>query len=267
MTTRAQAGRDHLTWVGHGTVALAMGGTRVIVDPVLRARILHLRRFHRVPAAALRGLDAALITHQHHDHLDPPSLERLGKDLPVIVPRGAAGTLRRRRFTRVSEIAEGERLRIGAVEVLATPAAHDGKRDHPLGPHAQPIGYRLEAEQRVYVAGDTDLFDGMAAIGPVDVACLPIFGWGPGLGPGHMDPERAAEAARRLEARIAVPIHWGTLWPIGRGEPPREPAERFAEAMARTAPATEVRILEPGGSLDLGGAGAAQTSRSSGQST
>lgn len=243
------AHHDHLTWVGHGTVVVAMGGARVIVDPVLRPRVLHLKRFHRVPAAALRGLDAVLITHQHHDHLDPPSLERLGKDLPVIVPKGAAGTLRRKRFTRVSEIVEGERLRIGGIEVLATPAAHDGKRDQPLGPHAEPIGYRLEAARSVYVAGDTDLFDGMAAIGPVDVACLPIFGWGPGLGPGHMDPARAAEAARRLQARIAIPIHWGTLWPIGRGEPPREPADDFAAAVAETAPACTARILEPGGTL------------------
>jgi len=246
-----QAGHDHLTWVGHGTVVIAMGGARVIVDPVLRPRILHLKRFHRIPAAALRGLDAVLITHQHHDHLDPPSLERLGKDLPVIVPKGAAGTLRRKRFTRVSEIAEGERVRIGGIEVLATPAAHDGKRDQPLGPHADPIGYRLDADRRVYVAGDTDLFDGMAAIGPVDVACLPIFGWGPGLGPGHMDPARAAEAARRLDAGVAVPIHWGTLWPIGLGAPPEDPPERFREACARTAPATRVEVLAPGGSLGL----------------
>lgn len=267
MSEGPQAGHDHLTWVGHGTVVVAMGGARVIVDPVLRPRILHLRRFHRVPPAALRGLDAVLITHQHHDHLDPPSLERLGKDLPVIVPQGAAGTLRRKRFTRVSEIAEGDRLRIGGIDVVATPAAHDGKRDQPLGPHADPIGYVLEASRRVYVAGDTDLFDGMGAIGPIDVACLPIFGWGPSLGPGHMDPARAAEAARRLAARVAIPIHWGTLWPIGRGEPPREPAEAFLEHCARIAPETAARVLEPGGTLPLDDLEGVQTSRSSGRST
>jgi L-ascorbate metabolism protein UlaG (beta-lactamase superfamily) len=254
VTRGPASGADHLTWVGHGTVVVAMGGTRVIVDPVLRPRILHLRRFHRIPPAALRGLDAVLITHQHHDHLDPPSLERLGKDLPSVVPAGAAGTLRRRRFTRVTEIVEGERIAIGAMSATATPAAHDGKRDHPLGPHAEPIGYRLDGASSVYVAGDTDLFDGMADLGPVDVACLPIFGWGPGLGPGHMDPERAAEAALRLRARIAVPIHWGTLWPIGRGEPPREPAERFAAALADAAPGVEARVLEPGATMALGAA-------------
>ena len=95
MSSGAHSGRDHLTWVGHGTVVVAMGGTRVIVDPVLRPRVLHLKRFHPVPKHALRSLDAALITHQHHDHLDPPSLESLGKELPIVVPAGAAGTLRR----------------------------------------------------------------------------------------------------------------------------------------------------------------------------
>ena len=251
MSTGAHAGRDHVTWVGHGSVVVAMGGTRVIVDPVLRPRVLHLRRFHPVPRHALRSLDAALITHQHHDHLDPPSLERLGKDLPIVVPVGAAGTLRRRRFSQVIEIAEGERIQIGALRAQATPAEHDGKRDHPLGPSADPVGFLLEGSKRVYVAGDTDLFDAMELIGPVDVALVPIFGWGPGLGPGHMDPERAAEAVRRLQARIAIPIHWGTLWPIGRGEPPTEPAAEFAEHCARIAPDVEARILQPGETLEL----------------
>jgi hypothetical protein len=184
VSSGAHPGRDHLTWVGHGTVVVAMGGTRVIVDPVLRPRVLHLKRFHPVPKHALRSLDAALITHQHHDHLDPPSLESLGKDLPIIVPAGAAGTLRRKRFTQVIEIAEGERIQIGQLRATATPADHDARRDHPLGPVASPIGYLFEGSKRIYVAGDTDLFDEMELIGPVDYAMLPIFGWGPGLGPG-----------------------------------------------------------------------------------
>ena len=103
---------------------------------------------------------------------------------------------------------------------------------------------------RGVVAGDTDLFDEMELIGPVDYALLPIFGWGPGLGPGHMDPERAAEAARRLQAKVAIPIHWGTLWPIGRGLPPREPADEFIEHCARVAPDTEARLLEPGSTIE-----------------
>ena len=228
-----------------------MGGTRVIVDPVLRPRILHLRRVHPVPRHAMRSLDAVLITHLHHDHLDLPSLERLGKDLPVIVPTGAAQMLRRRRFTRVVEISEGERLQIGALTAQATPATHDSRRDHPLSGTAEPIGYLFEGSKRVYVAGDTDLFDGMTLLGPVDYACLPVAGWGPSLGPGHLDPERAAIAAALLEARVAIPIHWGTLWPIGRGEPPSEPPLEFRAAAARVAPETRVELVEVGGTLEF----------------
>mgnify|MGYP003704782279 CR=1 FL=1 len=162
---------------------------------------------------------------------------------------GPSGAINRRGPMR-----EGERIQIGALRAQATPAEHDGKRDHPLGPHADPIGYLLDGSQRIYVAGDTDLFDAMELIGPVDYALLPIFGWGPGLGPGHMDPERAAEAVRRLQARIAIPIHWGTLWPIGRGEPPTEPAAEFAEHCARIAPDVEAAaraLLALSGALSL----------------
>ncbi|MFM9125080.1 MAG: hypothetical protein ACKOSO_07995, partial [Actinomycetota bacterium] len=74
-------------------------------------------------------------------------------------------------------------------------------------------------------------------------------GGAPAPGPPHLAPPRAPPPAPRLEARIAIPIHWGTLWPIGRGEPPREPADDFAAAVAETAPACTARILEPGGTL------------------
>ena len=84
----------------------------------------------------------------------------------------------------------------------------------------------------------------------LDVALLPVAGWGPTLGPGHMGPEDAARAAGAIKPRIAIPVHWGTLAPIGLarrgrgalGDPPR----RFAEHAARLAPDVEVRILEPG---------------------
>ena len=251
MSTGAHAGRDHLTWIGHGTVLIAMGGTRVLVDPILRPRVMHLKRFHPIPKHALRSLDAVMITHLHHDHLDPPSLESLGKDLPIIMPAGSAQLLRRKRFTRVIEIGEGERIQIGALKATATHADHPSKRDHPLSGSADPLGFLFEGSKRIYVAGDTDLFDEMELIGPVDYACLPVTGWGPGLGPGHMDPERAAEAARRLQAKVAIPIHWGTLWPIGLGKPPREPADEFVDHCVRVAPASEARLLEPGSTIEF----------------
>jgi L-ascorbate metabolism protein UlaG (beta-lactamase superfamily) len=106
----------------------------------------------------------------------------------------------------------------------------------------------------VYFAGDTDVFAGMAELGPLDVALLPVWGWGPSLGPGHMDPEQAARAAALLRPRVAVPIHWGTYLQVGlrrREALLRGPPHAFADRCAELAPDVEVRVLEPGGTLSL----------------
>ena len=77
------------------------------------------------------------------------------------------------------------------------------------------LGYLLQGSQSVYFAGDTDLFPEMAALGGVDVALLPVAGWGPRLPEGdHMNPRRAAEALKILKPRLAIPIHWGTYTPL-----------------------------------------------------
>jgi L-ascorbate metabolism protein UlaG (beta-lactamase superfamily) len=107
----------------------------------------------------------------------------------------------------------------------------------------------------VYFAGDTDLFPGMAELGPVDVALLPIWGWGLSVGEGHLNPERAARALEMIRPGMAVPIHWGTFYPVGLRllwpEPLTEPAREFARLAARLAPGTEVRVLEPGAETSL----------------
>jgi L-ascorbate metabolism protein UlaG (beta-lactamase superfamily) len=156
----------------------------------------------------------------------------------------------------VVELSAGEEIRVGAVTVRATRAEHDSAR-LPFGATAEPLGYVIEGGGRsVYFAGDTDVFAGMAELGPVDLALLPIWGWGPTMGPGHMDPERAAEAAALLGARIAIPIHWGTYYPIHLGlrGPPgflTTPPALFEQAVSEQAPATEVRVLRPGERTEL----------------
>jgi L-ascorbate metabolism protein UlaG (beta-lactamase superfamily) len=244
-----------IDYVGHATVLVDLDGVRLLTDPLLRNRVAHLRRSAPVSARAHRGVDAVLVSHGHYDHLDLPSLEKLGKKLPVVVPRGLGGLLRKRRFESVLEVEAGESLAIGSLRIRAVHADHDGSRG-PFGATADPVGYMIDGSQSVYFAGDTDLFEGMRELGPVDVALIPIWGWGPGLGGGHLDPARAAEAVARIRPRVAIPIHWGTYYPIHLGLrrvpafvdlPPLE----FLAAMKETAPDVEVRALRVGESVEL----------------
>ena len=244
-----------IEYVGHATVLIDLDGVRLLTDPLLRTRVAHLRRAAPVDAKALRGIDAVLISHAHYDHLDLPSLEKLGKKLPVVVPRGLGGLLRKRRFEAVVEIELGETIRIGALGIRAVPAEHDGGRG-PFGASAKALGYVVTGSRSVYFAGDTDLFEAMAELGPVDVGLVPISGWGPRLGAGHLDPKRAAEAVSMLRPELVVPIHWGTYFPIHlglRGAPGFVdlPAAEFVAAVEATAPDVSVRVLRPGQGLDL----------------
>jgi L-ascorbate metabolism protein UlaG (beta-lactamase superfamily) len=249
-------GVARIEYVGHATVFVDLDGVKLLTDPLLRNRVAHLRRSTPVSARARRGVDAVLISHAHYDHLDLPSLEKLGKKVPVVVPRGLGGLLRKRKFESVVEIEAGESFAIGELQVRAVPAEHDGSRS-PIGVSADPVGYVVEGSRSIYFAGDTDLFDAMRGLGPVDLALVPIWGWGPGLGKGgHLDPERAAEAAARIRPKIVVPIHWGTYFPIHLGLtrtpgfvdlPPIE----FATAMKETAPDVRVEVLRPGDGLEL----------------
>jgi L-ascorbate metabolism protein UlaG (beta-lactamase superfamily) len=252
MTTRNERAL-RITWVGHSTVLLELDGVRLLTDPVLRSRMTFLRRV-AVPAdvPALGSLDAVLVSHMHYDHLDLPSLKLLGPGLPAYAPAGGARLLRKRGF-EVTELASGETARLGALEITATEAVHEGRRAPWARDDAPAVGYLVSGSQRVYFAGDTDLFDGMDALAPgLDVALLPVAGWGSRVPAGHLDPQRAAEALRRLRPRIAVPIHWGTYrrFDMGRGSL-QQPADEFARLAAEHASDVDVRILPVGGSLDV----------------
>jgi L-ascorbate metabolism protein UlaG (beta-lactamase superfamily) len=239
---------DRVTYVGHGTVLLEQDGARLITDPTLRDRMGHLtRRVESVDPDVAEGLDAILISHMHQDHFDLPSLRRLSGLIPIVVPVGGGGLAVRAGFDDVREVRAGDRVTIGPVEVEAVPAAHRGRR--PLSrTRADALGYVVAGGHRVYFAGDTDLFEGMGDLGPLDLALLPVWGWGPTLGEGHLDPERAAQALRTLRPRLAVPIHWGTFFPLHRrsGEQLKKPPVEFRRRAAALAPEVDVRVLQPG---------------------
>ena len=245
---------DRLTWLGHATVLLELSGARLLTDPVLRSRVAHLRRWAPEPPDP-GALDAVLISHAHRDHLDLPSLRRLDPGAIVVCAPGAVRSLRRLGRT-VVELAAGEEVRIGGVVVRAVRAVHAGRRSPRLVP-AGAIGFVASGDQRVYFAGDTEVFAGMAELGDgLDAALVPVAGWGPSLGPGHMNAAQAAEAIALLRPRVAVPIHWGTFLALGlrRGHAQllRDPPHAFAARVAALAPATRVAILAPGASLMLG---------------
>lgn len=244
-----------ITWLGHSTALVRTGETWILTDPILRGRAAHLRRrLPLLPGDWPARVDTILISHLHLDHCDLPTLRKLGRDIPVIVPVGAGAWLQRRGFRRVEELAVGQSRQIEVATITAVPATHSGHRV-PFGPTAETVGYIIEGPHRTYFAGDTDLFDGMADLGPLDVALIPVWGWGRSLGPGHLNPERAAQAAGLLRPALAIPIHWGTLHPFGTGIRDRrfleDPPHQFAERARTTAPGVEVRILPPGGRVVL----------------
>ena len=189
---------------------------RLLTDPLLRRRVAHLR--HR----ARRGTRAARRRRRGAD-LPPsprPPRPRLAADAraprrrcssraaPV---RGCARAASRTSPSWASGESDRRRSRRG----------HRGRRRGtttgacPAGPRAPALGFVVRGRRQVYFAGDTELFDGMAELAAgLDVALLPVAGWGPRLGPGHMDALDAARAASMLRPRLAIPVHWGTLRPI-----------------------------------------------------
>lgn len=244
-----------ITWWGHATCTVEDSGVRLLTDPLFARRLAHLRRRRgAVPPPEAAVADAVLVSHLHSDHLHLPSLARLARGTRLMVPHGAPGAVpglarvAGARGLAVTELAPGDTVTVGnGVRVRAVSARHDGRR-LPFGPRLAPaLGYVIEGSSRTYFAGDTGLFDSMAEeVGPVDVALLPVGGWGPYLGPGHLDAAGAARALALLAPAAAVPVHWGTYWPIGldavRPHEFHAPGQEFARCARREAPKVRVRV-------------------------
>ena len=235
--------RDRLTWLGHATVLLELGGARFVTDPVLRPRVAHLRREAPVPGA-LGRLDACW--------------SRTGTTTTSTCRRCAASTGRRRwwrRRTRPARCAArgtgahagpGDEVELAGVRVRAVRAAHDGRR-LPVGTDASAsASSRAASTSRATPSRSRRWRSWRDARRRAD----PGRGLGAEVGPGHMDPREAAEALALLRPRMAVPIHWGTYRRIGhRGT--GDPAREFVEHAAELAPDVRVAVLEPGGSVEI----------------
>ena len=235
---------------------LAVGGLRILTDPFLRDRLGPLERHGPMPEPeALGDIDIVVISHGHQDHFDLASLGALQGRPTIVVPRGLGERARRAVRGDVIEVSVGERLDLGGPRITAVPARHWVA---PGAPRAQPQGYVLDLGARIYFAGDTGRLPAMGRFaGAVDLALLPVWTWGPHLGPGHLGPRAAAEVLAEIGAAAAVPIHWGTLYPrrLHRvwSRPLDEPGERFRIYAGHFAPAADVRLLRPGETASLGG--------------
>jgi L-ascorbate metabolism protein UlaG (beta-lactamase superfamily) len=227
---------------------------RILTDPLLRSPVGGL--VHRTPPrlSTLGRVDAVVVSHLHHDHLDLPSLRMLPCMSRLLVPRPGAKLLARSGLPGAEELRASESAAVGPVRILATRARHFGYRA-PFGPYGDSLGFIVEGSRRIYFAGDTDVFPEMCSLGPIDLALLPIAGWGPLLGPGHMNPGQAVRALQHIQPAAVVPIHWGSLVPRGLARRDwrylTEPPRRFAALAEQAAPSVRVHVLRAGQTLEL----------------
>ena len=240
---RAAAGQADVTWVGHATFVVQIGGLTVLTDPVWS------RRIPGVPArvtpvgvdwAALPPIDAVVISHNHYDHLDAPTIRRLPRTTPLLVPGALAWWFRRRGFRDVTELDWYESRRVSlpsgaGVDVDFVPAHHWSRRTLTDACQSLWGGWMLTAgDTRVYFAGDTGYGHYFGEIGArypgIDLALLPIGAYEPNwfMKPMHLNPEEAVRACLDVGAPRMATMHWGTF--VLSAEPLLEPAERAVRA-------------------------------------
>ncbi|MBT2454331.1 MBL fold metallo-hydrolase [Streptomyces sp. ISL-86] len=231
------------TWAGHASWVLRVGGLTVLTDPVWSRRILGTPA--RMTPVGVRWedlppVDAVVISHNHYDHLDAPTLKRLPRHTALLVPAGLGRWCRRRGFTRVTELDWWEAAELDGVRFDFVPAHHWSKRSLIDTCRTLWGGWILtdtRAGKRVYFAGDTGYGRWFGEIGArhrgIELALLPIGAYAPRwwLSDVHADPEEAVQACLDLGARRMAPMHWGTF--VLSAEPVMEPLHRVRAAWAR----------------------------------
>ncbi|HEX8792766.1 MAG TPA: MBL fold metallo-hydrolase [Polyangiaceae bacterium] len=227
----------HVTWIGHASFVLRLGGALVATDPVFADRMGPRRRLTApgVAPGAIPPLDAVTVSHSHYDHMDLPSLRTLasrGRPL-FVVPRDNGEILRRAGIDHVAELGWWESLEVGRVRITCVPAQHWSMRV-PWDRNTRLWGgFVVESDEgTAYHAGDTamseDVFRAIAQRFPrIDWAMLPIGAYDPRwfMAPQHMCPEEAGHAWKLLGARTLLAMHWGTFRLTD--EPVGEPPERM----------------------------------------
>ncbi len=232
-----------------------MDGANILADPNFSSHIFYIiRRRSKIPKAirSLPPVNLILISHAHYDHLDLPTLRRLLRGTPIIVPPGVEAVVKWARMRQILTLELWESYRLGKLAITAVPAKHFPGRP-PFFPRTQYQGYVVEGSATVYFAGDSGLFEGMAEIGKkwdIDLALLPIGAYRPPpFRRHHMSPEDAVEAGRKLKAKAIVPIHWGTF--KLSLEPFDEPTQLLEQAAKDAGLLQKIKILLPGQAVSV----------------
>jgi L-ascorbate metabolism protein UlaG (beta-lactamase superfamily) len=252
----------HVTWYGHSSALVEMDGARVLFDPVWGERVspsalVGPRRLHPVPVPLtdLPHVDAIVISHDHYDHLDLPSVRTLlrTQTAPFVVPLGVGAHLARWRVPaeRIIELDWSESVELAGLRLVCTPAQHFSgrlfRRDGTLWTSWAVLG----PTRKVFYTGDSGYFDGYARIGeefgPFDVSLVQIGAYGPGWPDIHMTPEEGVAAHVDVRAGLLIPVHWATF--NLALHPWTEPADRlWREAKARD---VRLAVLRPGERIDV----------------
>lgn len=235
-----KAKRNALTWIGHASFAIQLGGRTALVDPVISTWLGPIKR-NVAPGldwSALPKADVVLVTHNHRDHMDGPTLKRIGKGPVYVVPRGCGRWFKRAGMTRVLEMDWWQQEEVEGLKITFVPAQHWSRRGALDVNSSWWGGYVVERDGlRVYHSGDTAWFEGFARIaercGPIEAAMLPIGAYAPRwfMQTQHMNPEDAVQAFEALGASRFVAMHWGTFKLTD--EPLEEPPEFLREVWAR----------------------------------
>jgi L-ascorbate metabolism protein UlaG (beta-lactamase superfamily) len=243
-----EPGTASWTWVGHSTYLVRLGGATILTDPVWSAKISRVARRLTPPGLAwneLPKIDVVVISHNHYDHLDAPTIKRLPRETPILCGAGLAGWFRRRGFTEVLELDWWECTEVAGLRFDFVPAHHWSRRG--LFDTCATLwgGWVMTAPDgtRTYHAGDSGYGQRFAQIGQrypgIELAMMPIGAYDPRwfMRSVHMDPAEAVRALDDLGAQRLASMHWGTF--ILTREPVDEPLERIHKAWTATGRAPE----------------------------
>nr|WP_228530668.1 MULTISPECIES: MBL fold metallo-hydrolase [Myxococcaceae] len=250
-----------VTWLGHSSTLVELDGYRILTDPVWSERASPLswvgpRRWFAppIPLAELPHVDVVVISHDHYDHLDYPTLEAMKDwDTTFVVPLGVGAHLAAWGVpeAHIVELDWWERTRVRGLEIVATPARHASGRTGLDKDRTLWAGYALVGPQhRAFYSGDTGLFPAMRDIGerlgPFDLTLIEVGQYNRAWPDWHIGPEQAVQAHQQLRGRVLLPVHWGLFALAAHGW--TEPIERVLAAAHRSG--QRVLVPRPGQSVE-----------------